>query len=79
MANSPTPWLEETITEQLQLGRDWLELKNDVKQSEPRAEPGRAWAGLYHDNGSCLDITNEFEEYSDSNKCLKIIKAREFA
>ena len=81
MASSPRCWLEKEILEQLLLGYDWLEHKNKAKQSgeRPKAapDPERGYRGLYHDNGSCLDITNDLDDESESNGYLKIIKARE--
>lgn len=81
MASRPRCWLGKEILEQLLLGYDWLEHKNKAKQSGegPKAvpDPERGYRGLYHDNGSCLDITNDLDDESESNGYLKIIEARE--
>ncbi|KAF2856683.1 hypothetical protein T440DRAFT_437612 [Plenodomus tracheiphilus IPT5] len=61
-------WLNEKFEEQLLLGDHWLREKNRDKQLEysgdkaadkaagVKSERPRDWRGLYHDNGSCLDI-----------------------
>jgi hypothetical protein len=68
-------WLEETIATQLMLGNHWLQEKNKQKVSDVRTDPERAWRGLYHDNGSCLDITNDV--HPERKSYLQIIQACE--
>ncbi|KAH7078893.1 hypothetical protein BKA63DRAFT_507349 [Paraphoma chrysanthemicola] len=72
MAVSLTAWLEETFATQLLLGNHWLQSKNERKHTGARPEPERAWTGLYHDNGSCLDITNDLHPERNSN--LQIVQ-----
>ncbi|EAT92191.2 hypothetical protein SNOG_00696 [Parastagonospora nodorum SN15] len=72
MAVSLTAWLEEELATQLLLGNHWLQEKNKQKQSGVKADPERVWRGLYHDNGSCLEITNDI--HPDRNSFLKIIQ-----
>ncbi|KAH7078195.1 hypothetical protein FB567DRAFT_533373 [Paraphoma chrysanthemicola] len=72
MAVSLTAWLEETFATQLLLGNHWLQSKNEQKHTGARSEPERAWTGLYHDNGSCLDITNDL--HPERNSSLQIVQ-----
>ncbi|KAJ4373962.1 hypothetical protein N0V83_002701 [Neocucurbitaria cava] len=51
-------WLERTFEEQLLLGNSWLQEKNKTKESRVKSKFDRNWEGLYHDNGSCLEIIN---------------------
>ncbi|KAH7405983.1 hypothetical protein DE146DRAFT_609392 [Phaeosphaeria sp. MPI-PUGE-AT-0046c] len=78
MAVRLTAWLEEICATQLLLGNHWLNDKNrtrdDYRQTGVRVDPEREWEGLYHDNGSCLDITNDIPQGRDCY--LTIIKAR---
>ncbi|KAF2031277.1 hypothetical protein EK21DRAFT_63545 [Setomelanomma holmii] len=73
MASYLTAWLEETFATQLLLGNDWLQLRSEQKGKRVKPDPEQAWRGLYHDNGSCLDITNEIHPEHDS--CLRVIQA----
>jgi hypothetical protein len=75
MAISLTGWLEETFTSQLLLGNHWLQEKHKQKASGVKPDPERAWRGLYHDNGSCLDITNDI--HPEHNSYLQIVQACE--
>ena len=77
MAVRLTGWLEETFATQLLLGNNWLQEKNKQKERGVESDPERAWRGLYHDNGSCLDITNDI--HPERNSYLRIIQAREIA
>ncbi|KAF2819942.1 hypothetical protein CC86DRAFT_429381 [Ophiobolus disseminans] len=72
MARRLTVWLEETFTEQLLLGNHWLHDQKHKKQRGVKCDPEREWGGLYHDNGSCLDITNDI--HPDRNRLLHIIQ-----
>ncbi|KAH9868371.1 hypothetical protein J1614_007443 [Plenodomus biglobosus] len=49
-------WLSDKFEGQLLLGNDWLQEKNRAKAAATKSEYTRDWRGLYHDNGSCLDI-----------------------
>lgn len=69
-------WLEETFIEQLLLGNRWLQEKNRKRAQGIKPDPESEWRDLYHDNGSCLDITNEFLP-GDNDRYLQIIQARE--
>ncbi|KAH8723121.1 hypothetical protein GQ44DRAFT_685872 [Phaeosphaeriaceae sp. PMI808] len=64
-------WLEETIATQLLLGNNWLQQKNSQRSSGVKSETDRAWRGLYHDNGSCLDIINDIDP--ERNSYLQIL------
>ncbi|KAL6712337.1 hypothetical protein ACN47E_000214 [Coniothyrium glycines] len=52
-------WLEEHVEGQLLLGHHWLHDKTKQKEAGIKTESDRDWRGLYHDNGSCLDIIND--------------------
>ncbi|KAF1949887.1 hypothetical protein CC80DRAFT_497114 [Byssothecium circinans] len=54
-----TPWLVDNVSISLQLGRQWLQDKFIKKQDSPKSNPDRAWAGIYADDGSSLDIFEE--------------------
>jgi hypothetical protein len=77
MASCLAGWIEETLTTQLLLGRSWLYEKNRQVNSGATSGPARAWRGLYHDNGSCLDITNDI--HPERISYVQIIQARETA
>jgi hypothetical protein len=77
MAVPLTAWLREELATQLLLGNHWLQEKNNLKESGVKVDPERVWAGLYHDNGSCLEITNDI--HPERNSFLKIIQARDIA
>ena len=77
MAFRLTGWLEETFATQLLLGNHWLQEKNKHKAQGVKSDPEREWRGLYHDSGSCLDITNDTNP--ERNSYLHIIQARETA
>jgi hypothetical protein len=76
MAVRLTGWLEDTFATQLLLGNSWLLEKNKQKKSGATPGSAQAWSGLYHDNGSCLDITNDI--HPERNSYLQILQAREF-
>jgi hypothetical protein len=73
MAIRLTGWLEETFAIQLLLGHSWLHEKNKLPRTGATSDPVRAWRGLYNDNGSCLDITNDI--HPEHNSYLQIIQA----
>ena len=75
MAIRLTAWLEETFATQLLLGNHWLQEKNKQKERGAKSNTARAWRGLYHDNGSCLDITNDI--HPERNSYLRIVQARD--
>ena len=58
MALSLSVWLHDEVKTQLDLGHSWLGDKNRLKATldKPSAYVDRKWEGLYHDNGSCIDI-----------------------
>ncbi|KAF3004267.1 hypothetical protein E8E13_008215 [Curvularia kusanoi] len=58
MSANLTPWLHDTIQTQLSLGQNWQEerLRAKASSSKPSATVDRKWEGIYHDNGSCIDI-----------------------
>ena len=58
MAVSLTAWLHEEVKTQLELGNSWLQEKNKSKANldRPSIAVDRKWTGIYHDNGSCIDI-----------------------
>lgn len=58
MAVTLRPWLHDQIHSQLVLGHNWLEGKNNTKPASGKlsAHVDRKYEGLYHDNGSCVDI-----------------------
>jgi hypothetical protein len=72
MAIRLVAWLEETFAKELLLGNSWLQEKNLNKALGVKLDPDRVWEGLYNDNGSSLDISNDIPaEY----KCyLKIVQ-----
>jgi hypothetical protein len=75
MAIRLTGWLEETFATQLLLGHSWLHEKNKLPRTGATSGQVCAWRGLYHDNGSCLDIINEVHQ--ERNSFLQIIQARD--
>ncbi|KAF9698836.1 hypothetical protein EKO04_003158 [Ascochyta lentis] len=58
MAVSPTAWLHEEVKTQLELGNAWLADKNraNAALARPSTIVDTRWEGIYHDNGSCIDI-----------------------
>lgn len=58
MALRLSAWLHNEFKTQLELGNNWLEDQNRRKAecARPSAIVDKQWQGLYHDNGSCLDI-----------------------
>jgi len=71
-----TSWLEEKFIEQLLLGNHWLQEKNKKKAQGVKQDPEREWRDLYHDSGSCLDISNDFQSGA-VNSYLQIVQVRE--
>lgn len=57
MAPLPNPWLQDAVVSDLLLGNLWLEQKISNRSLDSKSEPD--WRGLYHDNGSRLDIIND--------------------
>ncbi|KAF1941581.1 hypothetical protein EJ02DRAFT_455098 [Clathrospora elynae] len=72
MATRFHAWLEDTFEAQLLLGNHWLKQQHEKKKTGVKTELDRTWEGLYHDNGSCLDIINYI--YPDTNSALQLIK-----
>jgi hypothetical protein len=66
-------WLEDTFESQLLLGNRWLRDRHDKKNAGAKTDLDRNWEGLYHDNGSCLDITNHI--HPERNTALQVIQA----
>ncbi|KAJ4384213.1 hypothetical protein N0V86_001060 [Didymella sp. IMI 355093] len=62
MALTLRPWLHQDVQDQLRLGHSWLveKTKAKAKLTKPSASVDKKWEGLYHDNGSCLDIIVPF-------------------
>jgi hypothetical protein len=62
MALTLRPWLHQDVKDQLQLGHSWLAEKTNAKAklTKPSASVDKKWEGLYHDNGSCLDVIVPF-------------------
>ncbi|KAJ4366627.1 hypothetical protein N0V95_000128 [Ascochyta clinopodiicola] len=58
MAVSPTAWLHEEVKTQLELGDSWLADKNKANAAldGPSITADSRWKGIYHDNGSCIEI-----------------------
>ena len=58
MALSLSAWLHDEVETQLKLGHSWLEEKNKskAKHDTPSAIVDKKWEGIYHDNGSCIEI-----------------------
>lgn len=58
MALSLSAWLHDEVETQLRLGHSWLEEKNKskAKHDKPSAIVDKKWEGIYHDNGSCIEI-----------------------
>lgn len=75
MAVRLTAWLHEEVATQLVLGNHWLQEKNSQKELGIKTDSERVWRGLYHDNGSCLEITNDI--HPDRNSFLKIVQVCE--
>lgn len=59
-----TPWLHDQVLTHLALGHSWLEEKLKAKalassrsgKCKQSATVDCKWQGIYHDNGSCIDI-----------------------
>lgn len=53
-------WLHGAVKTQLDLAHSWLEEQHKLKAEahRPRASApvDTKWDGIYHDNGSCIDI-----------------------
>jgi hypothetical protein len=54
--NRPQPWLEELLEELLQLANGWCRDRAEETDHTVQSAADRKWAGVYEDNGSCLDI-----------------------
>ena len=54
------PWLYDQVQTHLALGQSWREEKLKAKaltrSGTQSATVDRKWQGIYHDNGSCIDI-----------------------
>lgn len=66
MAVQLKAWLADTFEWQLVLGNHWLHERHEKKKLGVKPERDRTWEGLYHDNGSCLDIANYIHPEVDS-------------
>jgi hypothetical protein len=62
MAPTLQPWLHQDVKDQLDLGHSWFaeKLKAKAKSAKPSTAIDKKWEGLYHDNGSCIDIIVPF-------------------
>ncbi|KAF3034641.1 hypothetical protein E8E11_003283 [Didymella keratinophila] len=62
MALTLQPWLHQDVKDQLDLGHSWFDekLKAKAKSAKPSTSIDKKWEGLYHDNGSCIDIVVPF-------------------
>ncbi|CBX95148.1 hypothetical protein LEMA_P115630.1 [Plenodomus lingam JN3] len=69
-------WLSDKFEAQLLLGNNWLQNKNSAKAAGIKSEysSARGWRGLYHDNGSCLDITHFFPPDTGSKSALQVLQ-----
>lgn len=62
MSAGLAPWLHDQVQTHLALGHSWLEEKLKAKalalasSGKQSASFNRKWQGIYHDNGSCIDI-----------------------
>lgn len=74
MAVRLNAWLAETFEWQLVLANHWLQEKHVKKKSGIKTEYDRAWEGLYHDNGSCLEIINSI--HPERNSTLQVLEVR---
>lgn len=74
MAVRLNAWLADTFEWQLMLGNHWLRERHEQKKSGVKTERDRAWEDLYHDNGSCLDITNDI--HSERSSALQVVQVR---
>jgi hypothetical protein len=63
-------WLEDAFASQLLLGNHWLHEKHEKKNSSVKRELDTQWKGIYHDNGSSLDIINCF--HTERNSALHV-------
>jgi len=75
MAVCLNAWLEETFQSQLLLGSHWLRQRYETKASGVHIKLDRDWEGVYHDNGSCLDIINHI--HPEHNTTLQVLQARD--
>ncbi|KAF2705016.1 hypothetical protein K504DRAFT_460801 [Pleomassaria siparia CBS 279.74] len=71
---SPPPhtWLAETIVTQLHLGHHWHREQLTKKLNGIKPDPDAHWIGLFEDNGSCLDITNDVDP--EQSGIVQIVK-----
>lgn len=62
MAPTLQPWLHQEVKDQLDLGHSWFaeKLKAKATLAKPSTAIDQNWEGLYHDNGSCIDIIVPF-------------------
>ncbi|USP82690.1 hypothetical protein yc1106_09964 [Curvularia clavata] len=72
MAVRLNAWLAETFEWQLVLANHWLQERHDKKKSGVKTEGDRAWEGLYHTNGSCLEIINSI--HPERNSALQVLE-----
>ncbi|CAI6336063.1 unnamed protein product [Periconia digitata] len=67
------PWLHEILATHLHMGRTWLQAQAFSKETRPNPNPNREWAGIYEDNGSCLDIFVS-EQQNTHRQVLQVIR-----
>lgn len=71
-----TPWLYDQVQTHLALGHSWLEEKLKAKalslsrSGTQSATVDRKWQGIYHDNGSCIDIIGPLSPLDGSGRVL---------
>lgn len=56
------PWLHQDVKDQLHLGHSWFAEKLKAKANSAKSSTAidKKWDGLYHDNGSSIDIIVPF-------------------
>lgn len=68
------PWLYDQVQTHLALGHSWLEEKLKAKalsrSGTQSATVDRKWQGIYHDNGSCIDIIGPLSPLDGSGRVL---------
>jgi hypothetical protein len=65
--------LEDSLESQLLLGNNWLQEEHKKKKSAAKSEPDRAREGIYHNNGSGLDIISCI--HPEHNSVLQVVQA----
>lgn len=69
-----TPWLHDHVQTHLALGHSWLEEKFRAKALSGRqsATVDRRWQGIYHDNGSRIDIIGPLSPFHGKVLVLQV-------